>query len=99
MLNDLCHGVRILLKSPGFTVVTVLTVALGIGANTAIFSFIDALLLRTLPVRSPEQLVVIARTTGSLDRATKEEMGWSSIGEEAQTESSYPFYQFLRDHT
>jgi predicted permease len=56
-LQDLRYGFRILLKSPGFTTVSVLIIALGIGANTAIFSMINGLMLRTLPVRDPGRLV------------------------------------------
>jgi MacB-like periplasmic core domain len=80
-IRDLNHALRLLSRSPAFTVVAVLSLALGIGANTAIFTLLDQIVLRRLPVQHPEQLQMIWTTGPNLG---------SNQGSRA---SSYPMYQ------
>ena len=89
--QDVRYGLRMLAKNPGFTAIAILTLALGIGANTAIFSLTNQILLRQLPVKHPEELVVL-RSPGE-----KEGHVWSD-GDEAQS-FSYPMYKGLRDNS
>lgn len=65
LVQDARHTVRYLRKSPGFTITAVLSLAIGIGANTAIFTVIDAVLLKSLPVRDPQTLIVVGPAHGS----------------------------------
>ena len=70
LLNDLRYGARILLKQPAFTLVAVVTLALGIGANTAIFSLVHGILLRPLPFREPDRMVRLIQASPKLGLAT-----------------------------
>ena len=61
MFQDIRYGLRILAKKPLFTLIAVLSLALGIGANTAIFSLLDAVMIKSLPVQEPEKLVLFGK--------------------------------------
>ena len=87
--SDLRYGARMLRKNPGFTAVAVLTLALGIGANAAIFTVINAVMLRALPVHHPEELV----TVGNPARVHS----WGT-GTPRTDSFSYPLYREVRDN-
>jgi predicted permease len=94
LVQDLCFGWRRLAKNPGFMTVAVLSLALGIGASTAIFALIDAVMLRTLPVKHPEQLVhLVCRYH---HRPNPRHSGNGSDNEEPTF--SYPLFQQFRKH-
>src|SRR5215813_15178167 len=85
LLRDFRYSLRTLRKSPVFLAVAVLSLALGIGANTAIFSLVNQLILQPLPVRDPHQLVMLAGR------------GKHYGGNNGADRLSYPMYQEIRD--
>src|SRR5215471_1895058 len=96
LLQDIRFGVRMLTRNPGFTIVAVIILALGIGANAAIFSGVNGLLLQKVPVEKPDELVRF-RSIGKNDAVTgMAEYGYAEEnGLDAHTTFSYPMYQQL----
>jgi putative ABC transport system permease protein len=88
-VQDLRYGLRMLRKSPGFTVIAVLTLTLGIGANTAIFQLLDAVRLRSLPVTNPRELTLLRLA----DRH-----GWRGNQASAYPALNNPLWEYIRDH-
>jgi predicted permease len=90
LTQDVKYGLRMLGRNPGFTAVAVATLALGIGANTAIFSLIDAVMLKNLPVKQPERLVLFKWDTH------KWPPHFSQTGGDSRLSFSYPAFQQFR---
>src|SRR5208282_1370055 len=88
IVQDIRYGLRLLVKNPGFAAVAVLVLALGIGANTAIFSLLDQAILRSLPVKDPGRLVVVSDA--------EYRSGWSTSDADEMV-YSYPHYKDVRD--
>src|SRR4030095_14141980 len=86
LFQDVRYGIRMLIKQPGFAIISVLTIALGIGANTAIFSVVNAVLLRPLPYRQPERLVKVLQSNTMPGKFSAPSL-WS-----------YPRFEALREH-
>src|SRR5271165_2561759 len=91
LFHDLRYALRQLRKSPGFTITAVLTLALGIGANTAIFTLVHAVMLKSLPVANPKQLYRIGDNDNCCVWGGLQRKGWGVF--------SYDLYLYLRDHT
>src|SRR5262245_6586926 len=104
--KDVRYAVRQLHRTPGFTLIVILSLALGIGANTAIFSAIEALMLRPLPVREPQQLLALEwsakefprRIVQGIEGGGGRSIGPTEFSKEGARVFSTSVYEYVRDH-
>jgi putative ABC transport system permease protein len=93
--NDIRYGLRVLLKNPGFTAIAIFSLALGIGANTTIFSVVDALLLKSLPYKDPNSIILVWGT----DRSTGEDRGQVSFTDAEDWRAQNHVFEELATYT
>src|SRR5690348_6923388 len=103
IIQDLRYGLRQLRRNPGFTIVAVITLALGIGANTAIFSLIDAVMLKSLPVHDPSRLVIFnwtahKRWNGSVETSSFGDCTVQEKTNPAGCTFPYPYFDLIRSN-
>ena len=92
LIKDVSYGIRSLQKRPGFALIAIVTLTLGIGANTAIFTLVNAVLLKSLPVKNPQELVLFSDSAGEGTSITDT----PKVGQWERF--SYSSYQYIRDH-
>ncbi len=98
LIQDLRYGLHVLVKNPGFAAIAVLTIAIGVGANTALFSVVDAVLLKKLPVHEPDQLVLLKATWNGQKFGTGGFYGSNRLDKETglTVGTSFPLQTYMR---